>query len=702
MNASQQQPRNIMSAVNSATYNYAPSAIYANPQGPSQQQTEITSAVTNLTGTLTQPGAATPTNLVTDFSALAAAISQDPTLQRLATLAQGYSSLSGNLNSVSYVRAAPGTEGAMADGNGGFLKTVQTPGRLFGAAGAVAGTAAQLTGNRTLGVVSQGLNGVSDTMRAAATTGGAAAGASTGIGAALGLAGNFIKGQAGKLVNAASAVASSVGNILSKATTLGSGIIGGVAGLAGALIGGQAGQKISAVGSIATGALMAAANPILGAVSIIGGLMGLFGGRGKSKFSEQMAADFKGDGSQNDVMTRAAKGKNNNLLIQVADGPKGELVDKQTIKLPGRFNKQDQSRMAQTADVTGDGKSDIVWQDKNRISVFVNRGDGTFGNQNYKAAMDDVPRDAEQLKQYGQVLKALDSNSVRSRHPKGGAGESMTAAQRESALRKTHADNGGEARLGGFDQWAAKLNQGGNLQGLREQFKAEGEPGSFTRFVATKLEALGVQQPEALKDVVGNAGDEKYGIDAALRQATGDRPAAASTKGHGKGGPGTRTTIGSAFEFTANSLAQITKDKFAGSGSDGAANDGSGVSLATQTLDVGIDNQKPGQLFFWDVNGDSANDLVFGGEGVQGFKTFLNKGDGTFDNDAIDMAQPTEQDWGQLVLQDMQGRAYLNADFAGDGLQRMQAVYVMGQWMAIPTQTPAEQEEAQPTQVKQA
>lgn len=686
-----------MSVSNTLESNYAPSVLTPNYEGQAiaeqtrARQSQILSAVTNLAASVTTPGQRTPGNLLSGAATLGAAVTQNPTLQKVAVIGAGVNGIVNDLNAKTWVRAAAGTHGAVFDPQTGqSWKQVRMPGGVFNAVGTGLGAAAQLTGNPVVGAASQVATGVGDTMRAA-HFGGAGAGIATGFGAALGLAGSFIKGTAGKVVNAASVALTTAGSILSKATSLAGGIVGGVAGVAGALIGGETGRKISAGASIAMGAMMMAANPVLGVLGIVGGLLGLFGGKKKvSKYSEQMAADFKGDGKADDVMVRAAKGKNNNLEIRLTDEKTGKSNAVQTIAIGGWFNKKEQSRQAQTVDVNGDGKSDIVWQDKNRVSVFVNRGDGTFGNADYAKERGQLKAEGDELRNWGKLVQSLG--------PRESSGRGGRMGFNDGALLQSFNRSGGKDKLGDFGTWSRRVRQEGNLDKLRQDFKAGGgaeKLGPFAQYVAQRLQSLGVAAPSKLGQMLAESASasapaRRGSSTDALSQALLAPSNSSSGRWGGRGGYLAAMSLERTVDNLANTHVARYEGQFMGTGSKDASDKGSGVSLATQTFDVQIDKQRPGQLYFWDVNGDGSNDMVFAGEGVKGAKAYLNRGDGRFDQDAIDMEKPSEQDWGQLVLQDYVGRVFLNADFSGDGKNRMQALFTGEQWVTLQQPAPSE------------
>jgi hypothetical protein len=734
--------------------NYAPSEFLPmtsaeeEAQRASERNRAIFEALQGLVQLLTEKGQGTPVSIGAASANLAAALTNDPVAQKVAAVGSGVNGVVSALNSTTLVPVASGTPGAM--------QQVPTAGRVFNAAGAGIGAVGQLTGSTEVATVGQAATGVGDTMRAAQVAG-FGGGITTGLGAGLGLAGRFIKGTAGKVVNAGSIALNTAGGILSKATSLGGGIVSGVAGMAGLLIGGETGRKISALGSIAAGALVTAANPILGAITILGGLFGLFGGKKKnlSKYSEQMAADFRGDGKADDVMVRAPKGLANALEINLADPKTGKKSVSQTLLIGGKFDDKNQSRQAQTVDLNGDGKSDIVWQDKNRVSVFMNQGNGKFGNAEYGKQRTAIAADARALREWGEVVDVLtprqasrgrggerddDPPELVKWQAKWAASRGLHGAlsPRDSAvLKRAWTKGGGAAKLGDFGGWAHKVKSEASLDVLRAQYTSGGgraRLGTFADFVAARLERLGIAKPKHLSDALSSAlmggapAPQPWAGIKSLGGKGGVRGLLASSFSHARSAGPHWTTYGNrargrvdsatrspllavidsinrqrlgAFDAGYNGVRKnsplarvgdglrgdVFNDKFTRLSGIPNQNDGSGVSLRTQTLDVEVDKQMPGQVLFWDVNGDGATDMVFAGDGVKKPKAFINKGNGVFDTAGIDMSAPTEKDWGKLVLQDRQGRQFLNVDFRGDGKDRMQAVFDGQQWRRLAAQT---------------
>jgi hypothetical protein len=697
-------------------YNYAPSTPAYPGEGDAAnaerqyRRDAIVSAVQDAAYAAVYPSAA---SIVPAGLNLVAATTGNEAVGKLATVAGGASAVASALQPTRLVPADPGAAGAFLDAEGNAWKAAPDPGTAFNVAGSALGTLASLTQNKPLQVAASAATGVGNTIRAA-SYGGAAAGATTGVGAGLGILSQFINGGRSKLVNAASLAASTAGSILSKATSLGAGLVSGIPGVVGTLIGGPVGNAVSSIGSIGAGVAMMAANPILGAVGILGGLFGLFGGKGKrvSKLSEQMAADFKGDGTQNDLMTRAPKGKNNDLRIEVEDGVEGEskLRETQTIKLDGWFDSEDQSRMAQTVDVTGDGKDDIVWQDKNSVSVFVNRGDGSFGNDAFAQTQKTASEDSEGLQRFGRLLEALNVSDV------GEVGSytfNMAKRMAGPALRESFDAAGGQDKLGDFDAWATEMVLHENLGDVRVDFKAEGNHsdfGGFANYVSRRLTERGIERPRSLDSALER---EIQRGESSLDEMLGSRDGVVKEVAHPRGDTGRSRAAaryvgapgdmsveqaasdlkaGGVFGTVARRMAEEPSERVLGEGSAGALDSGVGVSLKTQEMEVSVEEHKPNQLFFWDVNGDSLNDLVFMGDRVAGKRAFLNEGNGVFWNNAIDLQQPTNEDLQQLLMQDpATGTVFMNADFAGDGKQRLQAVLdpYTGQLYQVPRQPQA-------------
>jgi hypothetical protein len=719
-----------MGIESTAASNYSPyTGAYTNFEGLAIQHIDearkraISESIQNIASIAaspsSRPGGHTGGFIAGAFN-LAAASTQNKTVQTFAQLGSGINSVVNQLSSRALVPTVANSPGALVDSRGQAWRSIPMPGRGFSAAGAGLGMAAELTNNALLGAAGQLATGVGDTINAAKLSG-PAAGITTGLGAAFGFASGLLKGAARKVASVFSQGFNTAGNILSGATNVASGLISGAAGIVGTLIGGKTGQKISSGASVVTGALMMAANPVMGVISILGGLFGLFGkGKKVSKLTEQMAADFKGDSTMNDVVVRAPKGDKNTLQIKLTDDLTGQSREVQKIKIDGWFNKKDQSRQQQTVDVNGDGKHDIVWQDKNRISVFLNRGDGTFGNANFVQTRHQAADAARATVKWAAIVDVL-AGVEKANQVDGWEGESASSevAYGGDALKDLWRETGGVARNGAFHAWGDKFVKDNNLNRLKTEYATTGGSaahGSLMQFVAARLETKGVVAPKNLSEFSSQIGSNRKGLagagEAGLSGWMADRARALQgakyssmriSAGRGVASSHWSNVIGaggssrfrppnaspvslraSANAFVAQSV-QNHDAQFLGTRSSGAYVNGSGVSLATQVMDVNVTAQKPGQLFFWDINGDTVNDMVLSGEGVKGSKAFLNNGDGTFSNDAIDLDNPTEQDFGQLVLQDITGVQFINADLYGRG-QRTQAIQYGGIWMQLPPQ----------------
>jgi hypothetical protein len=510
---------------------------------------------------------------------------------------------------------------------------------------AALGGLASATGNRELGIASEAVSGVEDTLMAAGRN--SAAGWATGIGSGLSLGGKLIGGAVGKAMDIGSRVAQTASSIATKSM---GGIIGGAAGVLGSIIGGEAGQKISAGASVVSGALMMAANPVLGVLGILGGLLGLGSPARTSKLSEQMTADFLGRGKQDDVLTRAADGDKNTLKVELADPKTGKLAESQRIKIPGYFDEKSQARQQTTVDVNNDGKMDIVWRDKNRVSVFLNRGDGSFGNADYANRRKQIEGSQQRIEDAAGLVDLLGGTGLW----KGGflgIGSGTDNSRGQQVLKGIWESRGGETRLGKFEAWRDQFVKNNNLTDLKKSFDAAGGQvrlGSFAGLVSKRLASQGVNIGAQLGQIDGYL--KKNGRDSLDVWMQGKRDGQGGTRGLQEMVPGLMKdaidTHDDSFMGTGEK-GQRTRGGRGGSrdvprsdsASKDAMKDGSGVSLRTQTLGVDVDKQSPEQLQFADVNGDRLLDLVFTGEGVQGTKAFLNRGNGVFATQAIDLEQ---------------------------------------------------------------
>jgi hypothetical protein len=635
------------------------------------RQAQAVAGIQQVVSSLTSNGPNKGLDVGSSAFALLASQVNSTTLNQISTLVSGVNSfaqISGARNPVA-VQVGAITPGAKTapDGTHYKVKNEVLPGRVPGLLGAGFSTVGSLTNNRFLSAAGNVSTGVSSTLDAI-KFGGSTAGAFTAAGAAAGAVSLFMPGN--KAVNVAATALSTAGSIASKATTLTGGLVGGVPGIVGTLIGGEAGQKVSALGSIAGGVMAMAANPLLGAVSLIGGLMGLFNKKPRvSKLSSQSRGDFKGVGQAVDVVTRAPKGKNNDLQISLAD-LSGKLHKSQTLKIGGWFDKKSQANQEQAVDLNGDGKQEIVWQDKNRISVFMNRGDGTFGNQEFAAERAKRVKEGDGIRMWGQLIDGLQAALV-THKPRNGDGDDY------NPLEQVFHHSGSYAKLGDPRDWTNRILKEANLVKLKKEFDTNKPPTDFIHFVTDKLRQLGVELPEQglLDRFLGGLSAEEKVLNTKItryqyREDDGfEKPMSIGAK---------------ADLFARNEVAALENQHL---GANGRKRDqrstGDGVAKSTQTFDINIDAQKPGQFHFWDVNGDGKQDLVFGGDNVQGAKAFLGAGDGTFQNDkSIDLMDPSK-DMEKLIFTDPKTNALsINADLNGTG-ERLQAVNYGQGWQEV-------------------
>lgn len=513
-----------------------------------------------------------------------------------------------------------------------------------GAAGGLAAIGALTNDNNVL-LASEAASGVLDVIGESNPT----AAWANGVGSGLSLTGKLVGGDVGKAMNIGSSAAQTVSSI---ATNSVSGIVGGGAGLIGQIIGGETGQKISSIGSLASGALMMAANPILGALGVIGGLLGLGGSPRTSKLSEQMSADFTGSGQMNDALTRAPGGDKNTLKVELMDAKTGKLTEAQQIKIPGYFDDKSQSRQQTTVDVNNDGKMDIVWQDKNKVSVLLNRGDGTFGNAKFTSQRKEIEDKGRGVEDTAGLLDLLGGTGL-FRGGFLGIGSSTDNSKGQDVLKKVWQARGGESRLGTFETWRDDFVKKNNLADLKKQFDKSGGAtlnGSFSAMVARRLASQGIQVGADLKLIDGHLkANNRDNLDTWMQ---GKRDGQGGTRGLQEMMPGLITKSLEAHDETHVGTGDKESQKSGGrfgasnpprsdSASKDAMKDGSGVSLRTQTMNLNVTAQQPGQLQFADVNGDQRVDMVFSGDGVEGSKAFLNQGGGVFSTQGIDL--PAQQ-----------------------------------------------------------
>jgi FG-GAP-like repeat len=512
------------------------------------------------------------------------------------------------------------------------------------AAGGLAAIGA-LTNDDSVRLASEATNGVLGVIGQSNPT----AAWANGVGSGLSVTGKLIGGDVGKAMDIGASAAQTVSSI---ATNSVSNIVGGGAGLIGQIIGGETGQKISSVGSLASGALMMAANPILGALGVISGLLGLGGSPRTSKLSEQMSADFTGSGQMNDALTRAPGGDKNTLKVELLDAKTGKPAEAQQIKIPGYFDDKSQSRQQTTVDVNNDGKMDIVWQDKNKVSVFLNRGDGTFGNAKFTSQRKEIEDKGRSVEDTAGLIDLLGGTGL---HRGGflGIGSSTDNSKGQEALKKVWQAQGGESRLGKLETWRDAFVKKNNLADLKKQFDKSGGAtlnGSFSAMVARRLATQGIQVGADLKLIDGHLkANNRDNLDTWMQ---GKRDGPGGTRGLQEMVPGLIAKSLEAHDEahlgTGDKESQKPSGRFGASNvprsdsaSKDAMKDGSGVSLRTQTMNVNVAAQQPGQLQFADVNGDQRIDMVFSGEGVEGSKAFLNQGGGVFSAQGIDL--PAQQ-----------------------------------------------------------
>jgi hypothetical protein len=666
---------------------------------------------------------------------------QDPTLSKIATaVGTGYSIYS-DLQNNTYqkpVYVVDESGKPVSDLNGSPKVRVEEktlPGQGFVVAGTALTGLATITDSKELAAAGVVASGIGDTTNAIATAG-AGAGAATAVSAAGTLASLFINDPtASKIVNVvttgASLAAQAITGALSVATSAVSAGLGAIGTLASTLIGGRTGQVIGSVLGIGAGAAMIAgaammAVPVLGwvagAVTIIGSLLGLFGGgpsERRSLLSETLSSDLRGDGTADDLIIRG--GIQNTLKIKHGDGD-GERT-MQMLRVSGWYDDPQQSLQAQVVELTGDATPEIVFQDKDEISVFVNRGDGTFGNPDYATSREARKQELQELRTWSEIV--FDDL------PGAWSGE------QSGSLTDYYNQNGGVEKFGELSAW---------VEGIRVDLAAESERlsqyGSWDSTwgrdsvvaIANVLESHGIAKPKELDHFLtaiasselqiggvqasiesSNASFKGVALDAAAKDVLklaqyGYRDRDESTVSVHFGeipssddiaeGWGQRDHRGASSEeewlaqqtarsqqfedygswemmeyFLADHEEQSMQDFDAGfeglateEAREQAREDGSGVSLPTQEFAVDIDKQAPGQVHFWDVNGDANNDLIFGGEKVQGITAFLGLGDGTFDTTApINLQNPGDIDLDRLSIN--RDRAQLLAvDLYGQGL----------------------------------
>jgi hypothetical protein len=576
-----------------------------------------------------------------------------------------------------------------------------------GVLGSALNTAANLTGSPAVAAAAEVVDTVGDVVSALPKSSTAAA--AYGIGGAASVIGGLLKGTASKVASVVSTAASVVGNALTGALTTAASFAQGVAGpvfaTIGALIGGEKGRKFTSVASLGIGAALMTVNPVLGALVIVGGMFGLFGGNTKrqSLLKETIKADLRGDGSDDDRIERG--GYKNTLKIKIdKDDGKG-AQEAQRIVLSGWFDEPKQARQAQTAELTGDNKPELIWQEKNEVAVFVNRGDGTFGNADYAAERAQLAADYEELKNW---LKAIMPPTEKVRCEDWGS----TRRERNSKvvnlgeLSKEYFRSGGKDAHGEFVEYVAKRSEANGLARPKLLGKLQDGSIAFLFETSRKLprddnnETMGVDsvsrallaRANGYCDVLGghtrgggrhtsSLSDtvlEKVSLYVDAHLAKFDAQFAGTTTDQHQA-----ARADNALQRLKGERTQISYDLNFKKPSDEAIRDGSGVSLRKQTLPVEISNQRPGQLWFWDINGDGSTDAVFGGEEhVKGVKAFLGRGNGIFDTDSIDLEQPTEQDMQQLVVADSSGRQFVAADFSGTGARDYAFLY-QGQWIGL-------------------
>jgi hypothetical protein len=271
-----------------------------------------------------------------------------------------------------------------------------------GIAAAIGGKAGQTIGT-AVSVAATAKSIVGD-IRAGGPTGFASA-----AGSALGLAANFIKGTAGKVVsglgqaattavNAAKAVASGVASV---AGAVGGGIVAGV-GIIASLVGGKVGKWVSNIAGIVAPLLMS--NPIGAIIGAVGLLASLLFKR-RLKLTSDQQADLLGrgagmaSGAAGTALNAGAAGAtdpnakkpldrlhrtaNNQLEVFINDGT-GKETKTQTLSMGGYFDKKRKAGQDKLVDLLDRGLPDLIWQgDKknaNHITTFVNLGGGKFGD----------------------------------------------------------------------------------------------------------------------------------------------------------------------------------------------------------------------------------------------------------------------------------------------------------------------------------